>query len=125
MGMMSAMKATKSQMRALRIGSDISADREHHGQGEASIAHLSPQKASHTKRAGFVEAQAKQAKEHDEQQDDVGREADECVKIGNVRVGHYTSRLSRYRFNADLGMNESRRSTTNQVDYSPVRWLVQ
>jgi hypothetical protein len=92
---MLAMKATESQMRPLRIGSDISADREHHGQGEASIAHLSPQEASHTKCAGFVEAQAKQAEEHDKQQDDVGREADESVKIGNVRVGYYTISLSR------------------------------
>jgi len=49
------------------VGSDISAEREYHGQGEASIAHLSPQKASHTERAGFVEAQANQAKEHDKQ----------------------------------------------------------
>lgn len=101
---MSAMRATESQTRPLRIGSDISADREHHGQGEASIAHLSPQKASHTKRAGFVEAQAKQAKEHDKQRDDVGREADESVKSSNVWVGHCTSSRSRYRFNADLDM---------------------
>jgi hypothetical protein len=57
------------------------------------MAHLSPQEASHTKRAGFVGAQAKQAKEHDKQQDDVGRESDESVKIGDLRVGHYTSSL--------------------------------
>jgi hypothetical protein len=88
------------------------------------MAHLSPQEASHAKRAGFVVAQAKQTKEHGEQQDDVGREAGECVKIGNVRVGDYTGSLSRYRFNADLVMNESRRSDTIQVDYSPARWLV-
>jgi len=49
-----------------------------------------------------VEAQAKQAKEHDKQQDGVDREGDESVKIGNVRVGHYTRSLSRYRFNMDL-----------------------
>ena len=71
-----------------------------------------------------MEAQAKQANEHDKQQDNVGREADESVKISNVRVGHYTNSRSRYQFNADLGMDESRRSTTNQVDYSPARWLV-
>jgi hypothetical protein len=71
-----------------------------------------------------MEAQAKQAKEHDKQQDDVDREDGENVKIGNVRVGHCTSSLSRYRFNADLGMDESGRSTTIQVDYSPARWLV-
>jgi hypothetical protein len=88
------------------------------------MAHLSPQEASHTKRAGFVVAQAKQAKEHEEHQDDVGREAGENVKFGNVRVGDCTGSLSRYRFNADLGMNESRRSTTIQIDYSPARWLV-
>ena len=57
------------------------------------MAHLSPQEASHTKRAGFVGAQAKEAKEHDKQQDDVGRGSDENVKIGNLRVGHYTSSL--------------------------------
>jgi hypothetical protein len=67
MGMMSAMKATESQMRPLRIGTNISADREHHGQGEALMAHLSPQEVSHTKRAGFVEVQAKQAKDHNKQ----------------------------------------------------------
>ncbi len=97
------MKATKSQTRPLRIGSDKLADGEHHGQEEASIAHLSPKEASHTKRAGFVEAQAKQANEHGKQQDDVGREAGESVELGNVRVGHYTSRFSRYQFNAGLG----------------------
>lgn len=75
------------------------------------ITHLSPQKASHTKRSRSVEAQAKQAKEHDKQQDDIGCEADESVKISNMRIGHYTSSLSRYRLNADLGMDESRRST--------------
>jgi hypothetical protein len=51
-----------------------------------------------------VEAQAKQAREHDKQQDDVGREADESVKSSNVWVGHYTISRSRYRFNLDLGM---------------------
>ena len=71
-----------------------------------------------------MEAQAKQAKEHDKQQDGIDREGDESVKIGNVRVGHYTRSLSRYRFNTDLGMDESRMSTTIQVDYSPARWLV-
>ena len=67
---------------------------------------------------------AKQAKEHDKQQDDVGHEADETVKIGDVGVGHYASSPSRYRFNADLGMDESRWSTAIQVDYSPAQWLV-
>jgi hypothetical protein len=122
--MMPAVMATESQTRPLQIESDMSADREHHGQGEASVAHLSPQEASRTKCAGFVEAQAKQAKEHNKQQDDIGREAAENVKIGNVRAGHYTSNVSRYRFNADLGMDESRESTTIQVDCSPGQWLV-
>jgi hypothetical protein len=71
-----------------------------------------------------VEAQAKQANEHDKQQDDVGREAGETVEIGNMRIGHNTSSLSRYRFNSDLGMDESRKSNTIQVDHSPARWLV-
>jgi hypothetical protein len=105
------MEATKSQMRPLGIGSDISADREHHSQGKASITHLSPQKASHTKCGRFVEAQAKQANEHDKQQDGVGREADESVKISNVRVGRCTSSQSGCRCNTDLGVDESRRST--------------
>ena len=68
--------------------------------------------------------EAKEANEHDKQQDDVRRETDESVKIGDLRVGHYTSSRSRYRFNADLEMNESRKTTTIHVDYSPARWLV-
>jgi hypothetical protein len=53
-----------------------------------AIAHLFSQEASQTIRAGFMEALAKQAKDHDKQQDDVDRGADENVKTGNVRVGH-------------------------------------
>lgn len=78
--MMSAIKATNSQTKPLQtIGSDILADREHHDQGETSIAHLSPQETSHTKCAKFVEAQAKQAKEHNKQYNDVDGEDDESV----------------------------------------------
>ena len=88
------------------------------------IAHLFPQEASQTVRAGFMKALAKQAKGHDKQQGDVDRGADENIKIGSVWVGHCTNSLSRYRSNADLGVNESRRSTIIQVDYSPARWLV-
>jgi hypothetical protein len=120
---MSAMKETESQTRPLRIRSDISADREHHGQGEVSISHLFPQEASHTKRARFVEAEAKQAQKHDNQQDDVSREADENVEIDNVRVGQRTSN-PRSRFIADLGMDEFRRSTTFQAGHSPAQLLV-
>ena len=68
--------------------------------------------------------QAKQAKEHDKQQDHVGREVAESVKIGNLGVGHRTSSLPGYRLNADLGMDESMMSTTIEVDYSPARWLI-
>jgi hypothetical protein len=77
------------------------------------IAYLSPQEASQTIRAGFMDALAKQAKGHEKQQGDVDRGADENVTIGNVLVGHCTSSRSRYRSNADLGVDESRKSAYN------------
>jgi hypothetical protein len=56
---------------------------------QAGIAtHLIPEEAPHSKRAGYVTAQAKQANKHNEKQGDVRSVRDDHVNLGTLEVWH-------------------------------------
>ena len=55
-----------------------------------------------------MEAQMKQTKEHNEEQDDVSREGYENVELRNMYVWHHAT-SPRYPCRAELGRNESQK----------------
>jgi hypothetical protein len=114
------MAAAKSQMTPCEWGMSYQ-----RGTSRPPITHLFPHEAPQSERAALMEAHAKQAKEHDEKEDDVGSEADENVKLGNAQVEHRASIRLRYPSSADLRKNESNKDQVHfRSEYSPARWLV-
>jgi hypothetical protein len=115
--------AKKSHMTPFRMKT-MSVDWHHHKEGEGSLSHLFPKKASNTECPTFVAAQAEQSNEHGEKQDNVRDDENNDIKFAGVRVKYCALYHGRAPVGAELQIVQPRMSKILGTAYSPARYLM-